>query len=236
MNNNIPANNNSKAKFSFTYSRKSDEYWLDNYRIFNGKENKQAISNVINFTDRIMKGEDIPCGIKWYHDIIDTEGRPNYKAIEALGILIKEIIPQEDHWHNVRYKDYQIKTQYLVEWSINLAFNWIEFINYDVATHLLGVLVAAYEFGHIPFKTSFSELQKFLNETKENIVSALDALEKLNLLFIKRRGSDGIIVELNHINILAITPENFDNLETLQRIEQRYSINVSRPDEEDYDA
>ena len=227
----LAANNNIKTPLKFIYPKQIDEVWLRNYPIFDGAIQEVVCHDRTNFADRIINGEDTFCHLKWYHDILDTSGRPNYKAIEALGILIQETAPQKGYWHSLCYEQYQVRTQHVDAWSNFLAFNWIEFINHNVASHLLGLLVTAFECGHIPYKASYSELQKILNEAKENIASGLEVLKDLNLIYFKRRGAEDLIIELNEANILAITPRNAEDEETLNRIEQKYGIKCGRWDE-----
>jgi hypothetical protein len=188
-----------------------------------------------SFLNYLMNSEYIMCDFQWYYDIIfsDTK-RPDYKTIQALCVIKANTVPY-DGWDILYYDKYKIKTKRdPYQYGHAVAFNWIKTLNNDIAAHLLGKLVDDATELCLAYYSSYSKLQSKLNETKENIVSAINFLNSLNLIFFKESENDKLIIEINKEAILAITPRDFDKKETVEEIEKYYGITLSREDEEEY--
>lgn len=213
---------------ALTYNKKIKEYWMNHYNNYSWPSEKQlpSFSNleVVRYDD----SEYTICHQSLYQDIVDSSGRPDYKVIEGISFL-------EDHTkYNEAfiYKGYKVRICH--ELGTIILFNWIRHLGSNINSHLLGILVGEgnnlYDYS---FKFYYSRIQKELNETKENINGALKRLKELNLITVKRRGADDLIITLNKSSISQISPKDFDTDESLALLNNYYGLSLSRDDEEE---
>lgn len=214
---------------NLVYRKKDTEAWINHYNNYNWPSEKQlpSFSNleIVNY----LKSEHIICHQSLYQDVLDVSGSPNYKVIEGLVFL-------RDHTSiggsSIIYNGYKFKVSGTC--GVIILYNWIRVLGSNINSHLLATLVGEGNnlYDH-SFEFCYSRIQKELNETKENITSALKKLGKLNLITVKRRGDDDLIITLNKSNIAKISPKDSDTEEVLNSINSYYNLVLSRDEEEE---
>lgn len=206
------------------YNSKITRYWIDHYNNYHWPSEKQVSTRIVEYE----KAEHIVCHQSLYHDVLDINGRPNYKVIEGL-VFLEGFTP---YGFPTIYNGYKFKAS--GECGVIILFNWIKVLGSNINSHLLATLVGTgnnlYDYS---FEFYYSRIIKELNETKENIHKALSTLKELNLITVKRRGTDKLIITLNKDEIYKISPKDYDTNDSLDSINHYYDLSLSRDDEDE---
>ena len=79
--------NNDNYHTVLNYNARLTKFWIDHYNTYDWPSEKQVSTQIVNYED----SEYIVCHQSLYHDVLDSNGRPNYKVIEGLIFLAKVV-------------------------------------------------------------------------------------------------------------------------------------------------
>jgi len=163
---------------------------------------------------------------KYYHDILNSDGRPDYRTIEILCIMNDN--GMYDNKGFCRYNGYKLKRSSLYNFFIHLG-HLIE-LGSSLNLHLLSYFFSEEEC--LTIKTSYIKLQEFFNEIEENIRNALVSLQNLNLITFFKENNGDLIINLNKDNILKLEKKhtNYSDLEENFAINDYYGVALIEPE------
>jgi hypothetical protein len=166
---------------------------------------KEEIDKYIKELNQLMinclkSKEAIPIRKEYYHDIVNDNGRPDYRTVEVI-CLMKYMGMIDDKGFCV-YNGYKVKP---LSGGFYIYLGHLIELGSNLNLHLLSYFfIKENKKEYLTIKTSCIELQKFFNETEENIRHALVSLQNLNLITFSEDNSNDIVINLNKGNILKL--------------------------------
>jgi len=168
---------------------------------------------------------------EYYHDIVNSDSRPDYKTIEVICLMGYRCIHDDERF--CTYNGYKVKplsNNYGFYFYIHLGL-LIE-LGSNLNLHLLSYFLRIEnEEEYLTIKTSYIKLQEFFNETEGNIKHALVSLQNLNLITFFKENNGDLIINLNKDNILKLEKKhtNYSDLEEDFAINDYYGMALIEP-------
>jgi len=164
----------------------------------------------------------------YYHDIVTTDGRPDYRTIEILCLLENYTLSSDLLDGFVVYNGFRVKL------SLGGNDNFIQLgalleLGSNINLHLLSYIVTCAPYEEFPvIKSSYIKLQEFFNETEENIKQSLVSLQNLNLITFFEENNGDLVINLNKNNILKLEEKHskYSHLEEDIKINNHYKEHI----------
>ncbi len=166
-----------------------------------------------------------------YYDVTTKEGQPDYKTIEILSWLHlyreyrvgKKILEKEVIYNGLRL-------EILIDFvNPELYFAYVKTFGSTITSHLLAALalhnVVGFECPTV--STSLTQIQKYFNETRENIQNALDILKSVDLIDYKEDNNGLLSIKINfdHIEKLDKTIKT-PKYKQIQELNNYYGVQI----------
>ncbi len=218
-------NKNYHTVLSYTELHKKAEVDDEVYRAMSQADREEYHKNFRTCFSTYLLGREISGIItEYYHDIVNDNGRPDYRTIEVLCLMNQGGRCDDEGF--VVYNGYKIKP---LPDLIPLFLSFLLELGSNINSHLLSyivILTPHEEFSS--FKESCIKLQEFFNETEENIRHALVSLQNLNLITFSEENNGDLVINLNKDNILKLDNKycNYSVLEDDIKINNYYKERI----------
>jgi hypothetical protein len=195
-------NNNYHTVLPYTKLHEEDKAEYEAYKVLSPEEKKETHKRFRpSFLNYFQKSGIIMTLTEYYHDIVNDNGRPDYRTIEILYLMAASGIHDEEDF--AIYNGYKVKM--LHDGGILIYLGALLELGSNLNLHLLSYLTnRAYQEEFPVVKKSCIKLQEFFNETEENIRHALISLKNLNLITFSEENNGDLVINLNKDNILKL--------------------------------
>lgn len=138
-----------------------------------------------------------------YHDITCSNNEPDYKIIEALGLLDDLNKKSEDN--SVRYNGYKVIIPSYISFCIYVPMSFIVNLGSNITSHLLAYCIRI-GCTRDKLKTTIllNDVMMFFNESSENITSALKQLQSFQLIDYQECDSNRITITINRKKLISL--------------------------------
>lgn len=213
-----------KNKNTFKILKQHPEYvsfnCTESFHVINYKEDLKRVKCLI-IEDEEEFDDLIPINARMYRDITQNNNIPDYRSIEAIGVLSLHVIDKK------YYKDYEV---HRFVGKLAVRWPWIKLMGSTLEPHLLSFLISQVPFGKSR-KMKLSKMMEFFNETKENIEVALINLRNLKLLDFERfNQSFQILLSKNEIVKISCSEKGCN---IVKELKQYYVLDILDDEEEE---
>lgn len=208
-------NKNYHTVLPYTELHKKSKAEYEAYKALSSEEiTEQSKNSRLSFLNYFESLQQIGTEKEYYHDIVNDNGRPDYRTIEILCFM--DWMGKEDKEGFVIYNGYKVKISDRDYVANIIPLGLLIGLGANLNSHLLSLFVSdAYQEEFPVIKSSYIKLQEFFNETEENIKQALISLQNLNLISFSKENNGDLVINLNKDNIVKLEKKysNYSHLE-----------------------
>jgi hypothetical protein len=176
-----------------------------------------------------LKSREVaPIRNEYYHDIVNSNGRPDYRTIEVICSMNYRGMHNDEGF--CIYNGYKVKP---LSYGFYIYLGHLIELGSNLSLHLLSYFFSREnKKEYLILKSSYTKLKKIFNEIEENIKNALVSLQNLNLITFSEENNGNLVVNLNKDNILKLDEKhsNYSDLEEDFAINNYYGMALIEPE------